>query len=460
MKAVSEKISVREKICYGLGDSSANIFLGMTMMFLPYFYTDVVGMSAAVMGFLFLGVRLFDALYDPFMGNVADNTRTKHGRYRPYLLYLAIPYGISCYLVFLSPDFSPTGKFLYAAVTYMFLILMYASTVVPYVGLLAALSDDPAERLSINSYRFPLAKMSFLICSTLVPMFVATYGKGDEAHGYQMAMIIIGSLATLFLLLCFWGTKERNVDFSAEVKVKKEPFFRQLCNVFKMKSAVYYYLFHMLTSVSFTLKGSATIYFVKYYLNQDDAFLSGVLSATAIAGIIAPLVDSKLIRMGFFTRLGMLKFAHVAGAVTALLILLIPQSQIYPLVAMLFASVFCAELGSIIAWALPADCADYAELKYGKKMSGILGAGALFALKFGMSIGGAMVGWVLAACGYEAGVTTGTSITMGIILLISILPAMFHILGYLFLRAYPLTDKKMEEVKNELVKKRLESSAA
>ena len=133
-----EKISIREKICYGLGDSSANIFLGMTMMFLPYFYTDVVGISAASMGVLFLVVRLFDACYDPFIGNIADNTRTKYGRYRPYLLYLAIPYGLSCFLVFSTPDFSDTGKLLYAYGTYFFLILMYASTVVPYVGLLTA----------------------------------------------------------------------------------------------------------------------------------------------------------------------------------------------------------------------------------------------------------------------------------------------------------------------------------
>ena len=452
METSSSKISIREKICYGLGDSSANIFLGMTMMFLPYFYTDVLGISAAAMGFLFLAVRLFDAFYDPIMGNIADNTRSKYGRYRPYLLYLAIPYGLSCYFVFLTPDFSPTGKLIFACASYLFLILMYASTVVPYVGLLTAISSDPAERLSINSYRFPLAKMSFLLCSSLIPMFVAMYGKGNEAQGYQAAMAIIGVLASVFLLCCFFGTKERNTVLISEdaAEQKKEPLWQQVKLVFHTKPAVYYYLFHMITSIAFTLKGSATIYFVKYYLNQDDAFLSGVLSATAIAGIVAPIVSVQLIKHGVFTRLGMVKFSHVAGGVMALLLLVMPQSSLYLCVGTLFGSVLFAELSSIIAWALPADCADYCEVEYDKKMSGILGAGALFALKLGMSIAGALVGWVLAASGYQANAQPGGDMVWAILLLISVLPAVFHFLGYMFLRFYTLDDKKMEEIKTTL----------
>ena len=167
MQTESGKISIREKICYGLGDSSANIFFGMTMMFLPYFYTDVVGLTAGAMGALFLIARLVDAFSDPIIGNFADRHETKYGHYRPFLLYLAIPYGLSCFLVFLAPDLSYTGKLIYAFVTYIFLILMYAGTVVPYVGLLSVLTDNPAERLAINSYRFPLAKSAFLLCSAV-----------------------------------------------------------------------------------------------------------------------------------------------------------------------------------------------------------------------------------------------------------------------------------------------------
>lgn len=453
-----EKISIREKICYGLGDSSANIFLGMTMMFLPYFYTDVVGISAASMGVLFLVIRLFDACYDPFIGNIADNTRSKYGRYRPWLLYLAIPYGLSCFLVFSTPDFSETGKLIYAYGTYFFLILMYASTVVPYVGLLTALSNDPMERLSINSYRFPLAKMSFLLCSTVIPMFVAMYGKENEAQGYQTAMALIAVLATVFLLLCFWGTKERNTTLPSTQQNNKEPFFKQVKLIFKTKPAVYYYLFFIANAIAFTLKGSVAIYFVKYYLQQDDAFLSGVLSATAIAGIIAPIVAMQLIKHGYFTKIGMAKFSNIAGGVIALLLLVVPQNSVFLCVACLVASVLFAELCSIIVWALPSDCADYCEVKYNKKMSGILGAGALFSLKLGMSLAGALVGWVLAYAGYEANSTVvSTETAFAILMLISILPAICHFIAYMFLRFYTLDDKKMEEIKVTLINRQIHS---
>lgn len=450
-----EKISIKEKICYGLGDSSANIFLGMTMMFLPYFYTDVVGISAAVMGTLFLVVRLFDAFYDPIIGNIADNTRTKYGRYRPYLLYLAIPYGLSCWFVFQTPDLSDTGKLLYACGSYLFLIIMYASTVVPYVGLLTAISLDPDERLAVNAYRFPLAKMSFLLCSSVIPLFVAMYGAGNEARGYQDAMALIGGLAALFLLMCFWGTKERNNDISsAEAASQKDPLWQQVKLIFHTKPALYYYLFHALTSIAFTLKGSVAIYFVKYYLNQDDAFLSGVLSATAVAGILAPVISIRLIKAGVFTRLGMAKFSHLTAGICALVLLVVPADFTIASVAVLFASVLCAEMASIIAWALPADCADFCELKYNKKMSGILGAGALFALKLGMSLAGALVGWVLAACGYEAGVAPTSEMVWAILILISVFPAIFHFAGYGCLRLYKLNDAKMEEIKNALLQRR------
>ncbi len=214
----------------------------------------------------------------------------------------------------------------------------------------------------------------------------------------------------------------------------------------------------MTTSIAFTLKGSATIYFVKYYLEQDDAFLSGVLSATAIAGIVAPIVAMQLIKHGYFTKLGMAKFSHVAGGVLALALLLMPQNNIFLCVGCLFASVLFAELSSIIAWALPSDCADYCEVKYNKKMSGILGAGALFALKLGMSIAGALVGWVLAYAGYDpTSSIVSSNIAFAILMLISVLPAICHIVGYVFLRFYTLDDKKMKEIQLQLIERQAHS---
>lgn len=433
-----QKLSIKEKICYGLGDSSANIFLGMTMMFLPYFYTDVLGISAAAMGILFIVARLVDAFYDPLIGNFADRTRSRHGSYRPFLLYLAVPYGISCLLVFLAPDFSPTGKLVYATATYLFLILMYASTVVPYVALLTTLTSDPMDRLSANSWRFPLAKMAFLICSTVVPMFVAWYGKTNEAQAYMMAMSFIALLATAFMLLCFWGTKER---YQVKLDSEQVPFFKQLRVMLKAKPVVVFYIFKITSSIAFVIKGSVTIYFVKYFLERGDGFVSGLLSATAIAGIVAPMIAIQLIKRGILSKLGTLKFAQFGGGVAALCLYFVSPEQIGLACALLVVSVLLAEIGAITAWALPSDCADYCEARSGIKMSGVVAAGTLFSMKVGLALAGGMVGFVLAASGYKAGQAVTPETMSAILFLIAGVPAIFHGISLGLLMMFKLDDQ-------------------
>lgn len=433
------KLSVREKICFGLGDSSANIFLGMTMMFLPYFYTDVLGISAAAMGLLFVIARLVDAFYDPFIGNVADRLQTRHGHYRPWLLWLAVPYGLSCLLVFLAPDFSPTGKLVYAYATYLFLILMYASTVVPYVALLSALTSDPQERLAANAWRFPLAKMSFLICSVTVPMFVAWYGKDNEAQAYMVAMSMIAVLATAMMLSCFFGTKERVKPASLASNVS---FKQQLRISLSARPVMIFYIFKITSSIAFVIKGSATIYFVKYFLGRSDGFVSGLLSATAIAGIIAPMIALQLIKRKKVSALGTLKLAQAGGCIAALALFFVSPDNIWLAVALLVVSVLLAEIGAITAWALPSECADYCERKSGLKMSGFIAAGTLFTMKIGLAIAGGLVGFILSMSGYHAGVAITPEILKGIIFLIAGVPAIFHGISVVLLMFFNLDDSQ------------------
>ena len=458
MQNESEKISIREKICYGLGDSSANIFFGMTMMFLPYFYTDVVGLTAGAMGALFLIARLVDAFSDPFIGNFADRHSTKHGHYRPFLLYLAIPYGLSCFLVFLAPEFSYTGKLIYAFVTYIFLILMYAGTVVPYVGLLSVLTNNPAERLAINSYRFPLAKSAFLLCSTVVPMFVATYDKAHEAQAYSHAMIIIGILATACTLACFFGTRERSKPLI--VKDENDTLISKVKIIAKTKTLRSFYIFFALTQAAFTFKGSSAIYYAKYYLEQNDAFLTGLLSAFSIAGILAPIVSMWLIRKNIFNKLSMLKVATLGAAVTAIPLLLIP-SEHYMLSSMfLILSTFFGELGIVVYWALPADCADFCQLKFNKKMAGVLGAVALFSQKFAMSLVGVGIGLILSFVSYQPGAAVTPEVSAGIMVITAALPIACHLVSYYFLNQYDLDEDEVRKIHFQLAGMYAQAEAA
>jgi ABC-type branched-subunit amino acid transport system ATPase component len=208
---------------------------------------------------------------------------------------------------------------------------------------------DSMDRLSANSWRFPLAKMAFLICSMVVPIFVAWYGKTDEARAYMMAMSFIAVLATAFMLLCFWGTKER---YQVSVETDKVPFTKQLGIMLKAKPVVVFYLFKITSSIAFVIKGSVTIYFVKYFLNRGDGFVSGLLSATAIAGIIAPMIAIQLIKRNKLSKLGTLKVAQLGGGVAALCLYFVNPEQISLACVLLVLSVLMAELGSITAWAL------------------------------------------------------------------------------------------------------------
>lgn len=458
MQNESEKISMREKICYGLGDSSANIFFGMTMMFLPYFYTDVVGLTAGAMGTLFLIARLVDAFSDPFIGNFADRHSTKHGHYRPFLLYLAIPYGLSCFLVFLAPEFSYTGKLIYAFVTYIFLILMYAGTVVPYVGLLSVLTNNPAERLAINSYRFPLAKSAFLLCSTVVPMFVATYDKAHEAQAYSHAMIIIGILAAGCTLACFFGTRERSKPLI--VKDENDTLISKVKIIAKTKTLRSFYIFFALTQAAFTFKGSSAIYYAKYYLGQNDAFLTGLLSAFSIAGILAPIVSMWLIRKNIFNKLSMLKVATLGAAITAVPLLLVPSEHFLLSSTFLILSTFFGELGIVVYWALPADCADFCQLKFNKKMAGVLGAVALFSQKFAMSLVGAGIGLILSFVSYQPGAAVTPEVSAGIMVITAALPIACHLVSYYFLNQYDLDEDEVRKIHFQLAGMYAQAEAA
>ena len=442
--SASMKLSVKEKISYGLGDSSANIFLGMTMMFLPYFYTDVLGISAAAMGVLFVVARLFDACYDPFIGSFADRNKTKHGHYRPWLLWLAVPYGLSCLLVFIAPDFSPTGKLIYAYVTYLFLILMYASTVVPHVALLTAITSDPNERLSANAYRFPLAKGAFLLCSLTVPLMVAWFGKDHEAHAYMVSMGFISVLAATLTLVCFFNTKER---VAPPVQSEETSLLKQMKVAFTAKPVVIFYIFKVTSSISFVIKGSVTIYFVKYFLNRGDAFVSALLSSTAIAGIIAPMIAIQLIRRNILSSIGMLKFAQIGGGLAALALFFVKPDQIELAVCLLILSVLLAETGAITSWVLPSECADYCERRSGLKMGGFMAAGTLFFMKVGWSLAAGLVGFALSYSGYKAGAPISHETMNAIIFLIAGVPAFFHIVSYGLLMIFNINDEKVDHVK-------------
>jgi len=396
MKASAiSKVSFREKFCYGLGDTSANIFMGMTMMFLSIYYTDVFKLDPAVMGTLFLITRLLDAVSDPIIGSLSDRTKSKYGRYRPWLLWFAVPYGLSCAAVFFSPELGETGRVIYAYATYIVLTLSFSLIVVPYVSLLGAISADSEERIQINTVRFPLAKVSYLICSLLVPALIALFD--NDVVGYRVVMCGIGLLSTLLVLICFFNTKERvipNEDHHLSLK-------EQIKFVVKNDQALVIFAAQCVVMIMNTLKFGAAAYFVKYVLNLPGSFLSFILTAGSIAGILAPLITGYLLKKGLIKKIPLLISSQIIGGIITLGIGFTSVDAVYLHAILFIVATLFVELMAVIIWANVADVADYGFHKYGVRINGMIGGGMLFATKAGMAIGGAIIGYVLAWYGYN-----------------------------------------------------------
>jgi GPH family glycoside/pentoside/hexuronide:cation symporter len=394
-RSPASPVSLREKFCYGLGDTSANIFMGMTMMFLSIYYTDVFKLSPAAMGTLFLITRLIDAISDPVIGSLADRTRSRHGRYRPWLLWFAIPYGLSCAAVFFSPDLDDSGRTLYAYVTYIFLVLSFSLVVVPYVSLLGAISADSDERIQINAIRFPLAKIAYLICSLLVPTLIALFD--NDIVGYRVVMCGIGLLSTLLVLLCYFNTQERLLpDIEHRLTLAT-----QVRYVLKNDQAMIVFAAQWIVMIMNTLKFGAAAYFVKYVLSMPGSFLSFMLTAGSVAGIIAPLVTGYMLKKGRVRRIPLLVSSQLVGGVMTVGIALTPASAVWVHAIVFILATFVVELTAVIMWAMVADVADYGFHRDGVRINGMIGGGMLFATKAGMAVGGAIIGYALAWYGYD-----------------------------------------------------------
>jgi glycoside/pentoside/hexuronide:cation symporter, GPH family len=438
-------ISFKEKFSYGLGDASANIFMGMTMMFLTIFYTDVFRLDPVTMGTLFLVTRIIDAVSDPLIGMIADKTKHKYGRYRPWMLWFAIPYGVSCAAVFFGPEFSDSMKTLYAYVTYISLVLTFSLVVVPYVSLLGAISNDHDERISINAIRFALAKSSYLICSLFVPGLLMLFSS--QVIGYRVIMLGIGLFCTVLVLICFFNTRERYTPTQAA-----PPFKTQLKALLKNDQALYIFGAQTLNMVMNTLKFGALAYLLKYTLGKGEGSVSLVLTGGAIVGIVSPFLTNYLLKNRIVGRLPLLVWSQLIGGAILLVGGFLARDSFVLVAAAFLASTVCVEIIAAVVWATIPDLADYGYVKDKVHISGLIGGGLLFSTKFGMAIGGALLGYILAF--YDYNVETATNSTkeqiFGFQLLALYLPGIAMMLSAVFFKLYKLDERASEEFKRKL----------
>ncbi len=465
MNSHSERLTLKEKIGYSVGDTASNLFFQTFMLFLLYFYTDVVGLNAAAVGTMFLVTRIWDAFNDPIMGTIADRTNTRWGKFRPYLIWASIPFGIMGVLTFTAPDLSDTGKLIYAYITYNFMMMAYTAVNVPYSALMGVITPNSLERTELSTFRFVAAFVGGLIVQGATLGLVKYFGGGNEALGWQLAMACVSGLAVFLFLVTFLTTKERVLP----PKGQKSDFGQDLKDLLKNKpwlliggATVFQLLF-------IVMRNSSVLYYFKYYVKDQqlnlfgnvidlsfEAFSSSFLLTGTVVTILGAILTKwfakKLDKKNTYAG-----FLILSALSCSLFYLLEPQNV---LLIYFLNLVFSFSLGpvSVLQWAMYTDTADYAEWKMGRRATGLIMAASLFALKLGLTLGGAVVGWILAYSGFIANQEQTPEALDGIILLMSLYPAVFGLIGGAMIVAYPLTNTMMAKIEEDLTARRLQTA--
>lgn len=413
------KLSIKEKIGYGLGDTASHFVWDMVGFWILIFYTDTFGISAAVAGTIMLIARIWDMVSDPIMGVIADRTNTKYGKFRPYILWMALPYSVLAVLTFTTPDFGQTGKILYAGITYLLLMTVFTAINLPYSSLGAVMTSDSYERAGLNSYRFVFAFIGQLIVTGTALYLAKYFGNGDNSKGYQYTLILFSVISFILFMITFKTTRER----VEPPKEQKSNLKKDIKNLFNNKPWVVLFFIGIISFIMFAMQNLSIAYYFKYYIGKEESVqLFNVIGTIAlIAGI--PL--SKPLSKRFGKKNVYLASSLISGILFICLYLPGVDNIISIYIINILAKFTYAPAVPLL-WTMLADTADYSEWKSGRRATGLVFSAATFAQKAGWGIGGALAGWLLAIYNFTPNVEqTDTAIT-GIKLLISIIPGILY----------------------------------
>jgi GPH family glycoside/pentoside/hexuronide:cation symporter len=441
------KISVTEKIGYSLGDAAANFIFQTMLVFQLAFYTDTFGITAAAAGTLFLVVRVWDAIFDPFMGVVADRTNTKWGKFRPWILWTAVPFGIIGFLTFTTPPFDAQGKLIYAYVTYIVLMMVYSANNLPYSALSGVITGDLAERTSLSAYRFVAAMSAALVIQGLALPMVNYFGGGNSAKGYQITMGVFSALAIVFFIITFATTRERvQPDPTQRNSVR-----RDLADLTSNGPWVAMFVLTIIVFITLAMRGGVMLYYFKYYLGREDLF--SIFNVFGTGSTIVGVIASTPLAKRFGKRDVFIAGLALTVVFTAAFVLL-PRTAI----ALIFGTEMLRQLAYgftiPLLWAMMADVADFSEWKNHRRATAVVFSAIVFALKAGLGFGGAIGGWLLAAYGYVPNVAQTERALQGIKLTTSIFPAITFALALVCLFFYRI-DKRLEiQITDDLAERR------
>lgn len=482
MKSQSEQISVVEKIGYSLGDLAANLIFQTLMAFIAFFYTDIYKIPPVTASAIIFGGGMFGAFFNPVMGIIADRTNTRWGKFRPWVLWTSVPFGLAAILAFATPNFSPTLKVIYALATYILLVLVYSANNLPYSSLSGVMTGNMQQRNSISAYRFTAAMISQFIIQVLLLPLALIFGDGDKTVGFGKVMTMFACIGIVFFIITFLTTKERIIPAAEQKGTVKQ----DLSDLMKNKPwlamlGVIVFLF-----ITVSLKGGMYVYYFEDFVDTNR--LSQFLDNIGFNGFIEGLNAS-------FIRIGLNGFQWPKDAATSGFSLFNALATICMIIGIMFSKrvadvigkrdlfkygilisasfqlsfFFCGPqaVGAIfliqmlhglfygftipMLWAMIADVADFSEWKNNRRATAIIFSAMIFGLKVGLSVGGALVAGILGWFGYaEQAVVQSSSTVLGIKLSMSIFPTITFLVSVGFLLFYEIDKQKEVEIEQEL----------
>ncbi|TYK66399.1 MFS transporter [Colwellia echini] len=449
IKKIKQQLTLGEKVGYACGDVASNFYWRVFDVFLFIFYTDVFGLPAAAVGTMMLVTRLIDAFSDPIMGALADRTTTRFGKFRPYLLWGIIPMIAAGVLTFTVPDFTDSNKLIWAYATYIFMMLAYTFINVPYGALMGVMTGDSQQRTTLTSFRFIGAFSGGSLVAYMTPELVNYLGQGNEVLGWQLTMLLYGLISAGLFVTTFLSTKER----ISPPPQQKTPVLQDLKDLTQNKPWKVLFVLALIIMMTISLRGSTGTFYFKYYVERPDligSFAMAYMISLAIGAASTPLLTK------FVDKRRLLMILMAIVATLSLVFYFVPNDNITLMFALQIMIGLALGPKSPLVFSMYADTADFSQWRTGRRATAMIFSAAAFAQKLGGAFAGAMIGWILGSLGYIANEAQSGASQEGIVLLMTLIPAVFAAIAVPLIYFYPLDEHELNRIQGELAAEDLE----
>lgn len=436
----AEKLGWGEKLGYAAGDMASCLYFGIFMSFITIFYTDVFGITPTVLATMLLVTRTWDWINDPIMGAIIDRTDTGMGKFRPWILWMILPYMVLGILTFTTFEMGDTMKVVYAYVTYTLLMMVYTAINVPYGALMGVMTARSDERTELASFRFVGANAGIFTVTLLLPVLVKTIGGGNEQLGYSGAIVVLALMAGSLFFITFKTSTER----IRPVEKEHEPFRNEIKELLRNRPWLIIIALSILTVLAQAVRGTPILHFFKYVVGNEELG-NRLLQYNSIAAVVAVLLSKYIV--AFF---GCKKRAYIILNLIFAAILVwfyfIPVDNFALMVVnqLMIASVAAPMMP--LFWSMIADTADYGAVKFGHRSTGIIFSAGTASQKIGWAVGPALAMLILGRVGYVANQEQSAETQHALHLMMSMIPAGLAILTAVVTYFYPINHKVEREL--------------